>query len=48
MQPTWREGSLSENECFLKAWEIAKEILKREIIQTQDAVLAGRIGNLNI
>jgi uncharacterized UPF0160 family protein len=40
MQPTWREGSLSENEMFFKSVEIAKEILKREIIQTQDAVLA--------
>ncbi|MFA6177431.1 MAG: MYG1 family protein [Candidatus Paceibacterota bacterium] len=40
MRPTWREIDLSEDEMFLKCVAIAKEILMREIIQVQDALLA--------
>jgi uncharacterized UPF0160 family protein len=43
MRPTWREESLSKDEMFLKCVEIAKEILKREIIQAQDAFLAEKM-----
>lgn len=39
-QPTWREDSLNIDEIFLKSVEIAKNILSREIIQTQDALFA--------
>lgn len=43
MVPTWREteeGKLTNDEMFLKSVEIAKEVLSREIIHAQDAVLA--------
>ncbi len=40
MYPTWREENLNINELFLKSVEIAKNILIREIIQTQDMLLA--------
>jgi uncharacterized UPF0160 family protein len=40
MRPTWREIDLNEDEMFLKCLVIAKEILVREIIQAQDALLA--------
>ena len=41
MKPTWKEeNSESNNEMFLKSVEIAKEILRREMIQAQDALLA--------
>ena len=40
MRPTWREVDLKEDEMFLKCVAIAKEILMREIIQAQDALLA--------
>ncbi len=40
LHPTWREENLSINEMFVKSVEIAKLILSREIIQTQDALLA--------
>ena len=40
MRPTWKEESLSKDEMFLKCVEIAKEVLTREIIQAQDALLA--------
>ncbi len=40
MRPTWREESLKEDEMFLKSLEIAKQILKREIVQAEDSVLA--------
>jgi uncharacterized UPF0160 family protein len=43
MRPTWREEGLSKDEMFLKCMEIAKEILKREIIQAQDALLAEKM-----
>lgn len=43
MRPTWREESLSKDEMFLKCVEIAREILKREIIQAQDAFLAEKM-----
>ena len=43
MKPTWREENLSKDEMFLKCVNIAKEILMREIIQAQDAVLAEEI-----
>lgn len=40
MRPTWREENLTDDEMFLKCVRMAKEILKREIIQAQDALLA--------
>lgn len=40
MRPTWREEDLTDDEMFLKCVAMAKEILVREIIQTQDALLA--------
>jgi uncharacterized UPF0160 family protein len=40
MQPTWKEGDSGYGEMFLKSVEMAKEILKREIVQAQDALLA--------
>ncbi|MFA6274520.1 MAG: MYG1 family protein [Candidatus Paceibacterota bacterium] len=40
MHLTWREDKSKTDEMFLKCVEIAKVILKREIIQTTDALLA--------
>ena len=40
MRPTWKEKEKSDDEMFLKCVAIAKEVLKREIIQTQDFLLA--------
>ncbi len=40
MKPTWKEENLNINDMFLKCVEIAKEILKREIIQAEDICLA--------
>jgi uncharacterized UPF0160 family protein len=40
MSPTWREGSSIMDEMFFKSVSMAKEILEREIIQIQDAILA--------
>ena len=40
MRPTWKEENLSKDEMFMKAVEIAKFVLEREIIQTRDAILA--------
>lgn len=40
MRPTWREENLTDDEMFLKCINMAKEILQREIIQAQDAILA--------
>lgn len=40
MEPTWKEEDKNIDEMFLKSVEIAKGILSREIIQTQDAFLA--------
>ena len=40
MHLTWRENKSKTDEMFLKCVEIAKVILKREIIQTTDALLA--------
>jgi uncharacterized UPF0160 family protein len=40
MKPTWREENLDKDVVFLKCVEIAKEVLAREIIQAQDALLA--------
>lgn len=42
MRPTWREN-LTDNEMFLKSVIIAKEILSREIIKTQDEIMAQEI-----
>jgi uncharacterized UPF0160 family protein len=39
MHPTWREEQ-NHDEIFKKAVEFAKEVLKREIIQTKDSQLA--------
>ena len=40
MVPTWREENITNDEMFLKSVEIAKEVLSREIIHAQDALLA--------
>jgi len=40
MEPTWREDNLDKNKVFLKCVNMAKEILSREMIQSQDTVLA--------
>jgi len=40
MHPTWVEGVERADEFFLKSVNIAKEVLKREIIQTRDALAA--------
>ncbi len=40
MRPTWREANISADEMFLKCAEVAKEILRREIIQAKDFLLA--------
>lgn len=40
MNPTWNENNLTNDEMFLKSVEIAKVILKREIIQAKDFILA--------
>jgi len=40
MKPTWKEENKNVDEIFLKCVEIAKEILKREIIQAEDIFLA--------
>ncbi|MEK7190625.1 MAG: MYG1 family protein [Patescibacteria group bacterium] len=40
MEPTWREENANKDEIFLKCVEIAKNILRREIIQARDTVLA--------
>lgn len=40
MRPTWKEDSSLNDEMFLKAVVIAKEILSREIIQAKDALSA--------
>ncbi|OGI67257.1 hypothetical protein A3A05_02655 [Candidatus Nomurabacteria bacterium RIFCSPLOWO2_01_FULL_41_12] len=40
MEPTWKEEDRNIDEMFLKSVEIAKGILSREIIQTQDSLLA--------
>ena len=45
MRPTWREKDLDEDEMFLKGVSMAKEILSREIIQAQDAILAEELVN---
>ncbi|OGI56887.1 hypothetical protein A3B85_01335 [Candidatus Nomurabacteria bacterium RIFCSPHIGHO2_02_FULL_37_13] len=39
MRPTWREN-LTDDKMFFKSATMAKEILSREIIQTQDVILA--------
>lgn len=36
MQPTWKEENLNLDEMFLKSVAIAKEVLAREIIQTEN------------
>lgn len=43
MEPTWREENLNINDMFFKCVEIAKQVLSREIIQAQDAILAEEI-----
>lgn len=40
MRPTWKEDSLSADAAFLECVEIAKIIIAREIIQTNDAIAA--------
>ncbi len=40
MEPTWREEGKDINQVFLKCVSLAKDILSRIIIQTQDALLA--------
>ena len=40
MRPTWQEKDLSKDAMFFKCVEIAKVVLTREIIQTQDALSA--------
>src|SRR3990167_5712490 len=43
MLPTWKEaeqGQLTNDEMFLRSVEVAKQVLSREIIHAQDAVLA--------
>ncbi len=40
MHPSWREDKSKMDEIFQKSVVIAKEILKREIIQTRDTLLA--------
>ncbi len=40
MVPTWREENITNDEMFFKSVEIAKEVLSREIIHAQDALLA--------
>ncbi|MBP9748500.1 MAG: MYG1 family protein [Candidatus Pacebacteria bacterium] len=39
MRPTWREKNLKEDEVFITCVEIAKNILRREIVQANDAIL---------
>ncbi len=40
MRPTWKEENANKDEIFLKCVLFAKEVLIREIIQAQDALLA--------
>jgi uncharacterized UPF0160 family protein len=40
MRPTWREEDVSKDEVFLECVELAKNVLRREIKQTQDILLA--------
>lgn len=40
MRPTWNEEDKTYDEMFLKSVDMAKEILKREIIQAKDVILA--------
>ncbi len=40
MHPTWREEGVTHDEMFLKSVGIAQEVLEREIIQTNDGILA--------
>src|SRR3989344_2394959 len=40
MVPTWKEENITNDEMFLKSVEIAKQILSREIIHAQDALIA--------
>ncbi|KKT25020.1 MAG: hypothetical protein UW07_C0004G0019 [Candidatus Nomurabacteria bacterium GW2011_GWF2_43_8] len=40
MEPTWRENNLDKNKIFLRCVNMAKEILSREMVQSQDTVLA--------
>ncbi len=40
MKPTWRELDISDDEMFFKSVGMAKEVLRREIIQARDGVLA--------
>jgi uncharacterized UPF0160 family protein len=40
MSPTWKEEDVNIDEVFLKCVEMAKNILKREIIQAQDMLEA--------
>jgi len=40
MHPTWREEDINIDEIFSKAVKMATEILKREIVQAYDMVLA--------
>ena len=43
MVPTWKEaeqGQLTNDEMFLRSVEVAKQVLSREIIHAQDALLA--------
>lgn len=43
MNPTWKEESMNQDEVFMRCVEIAKVVLKREIIQAMDALLAEEI-----
>ena len=40
MRPTWAESHLNHDKNFVKAVEIAKEILLRSIVHARDAILA--------
>src|SRR3989344_3375650 len=40
MVPTWKEENITNDEMFLKSVDIAKEVLSREIIHAQDALVA--------
>jgi uncharacterized UPF0160 family protein len=40
MTPTWKETDVNIDEVFLKCVEIAKEVLKREIVQAKDLLEA--------
>lgn len=42
MRPTWREEDVNIDQVFLKAVDLAKQILIREIVQATDALEASR------